>query len=106
MLQFQSSDKGLTIDGERFPVDKVPKLTFGFGGPTEDIFTCKTVSETAIEVNLAAGHKWSKVAGPLYLLNFTFGEHEVCMYVLHVVVICRSNIVFYVQARLKGVHDR
>lgn len=50
---------------------------FGYGGPAEESFTCKTASETAIEVNLVAGHKWSKVAGPLSLLKASFEEDEV-----------------------------
>eukprot|EP00903_Cladosiphon_okamuranus_P015736 g14524.t1 len=74
---YQSSDKALTIEGEGFPLDKEPKLVFGYGGPAEESFTCKTVSETAVEVSVVAGHKWSTVAGPLSLLKISFGEDEV-----------------------------
>lgn len=73
----KSSDNALTIDGEGFPVDTVPELTFGFGGPTKESFTCRTVSETEVEVTLLGGHKWSKVAGPLFLLDISFGEDQV-----------------------------
>eukprot|EP00752_Nemacystus_decipiens_P008401 g7511.t1 len=73
---YQSSDKALIIDGEGFPMDKELKLVFGFGGPTEESFTCATLSETTIEVKLVAGHKWASVSGPLSLLKASFGDDE------------------------------
>ncbi|CAN0066429.1 unnamed protein product [Pylaiella littoralis] len=74
---YQSSNLPLVIEGEGFPVDTPAKLEFAFGGPSEESFSSKTVSDTKLEVTLAEGHTWADKGGPLILRKATFGEVEV-----------------------------
>lgn len=96
--KLQSSDEALIIEGEGFPTaeGKEPKLVFGFGGPGEESFTCRTVSEREVEVNLVAGHKWSTVAGPLSLLEASFGDDESLTVCFTMFPLVRSSVVFRV----------
>lgn len=66
------------ISGSGFPLDAVPKLTFGFAGPSnEEGFTCKVLSDGMLEVVVVDGHSWARQGGPLMLVKAVFGEHEV-----------------------------
>ena len=63
-------------------MDVVPKLTFGFGGPSDEGLTCKVVSDDYLELTVVDGHNWAKLGGPLMLTKAVFGEHEVVIFLI------------------------